>query len=76
MYTWILILFVHVGAMGDGNSDAITTAEFRSEQACKNAGKLAKGMATGTVKSIEWVCVPDSIPEPPLRGSTSGKVGG
>ncbi|WP_146186000.1 hypothetical protein [Acidovorax sp. 107] len=53
---WILILFAHVGPMGDGNSNALTTAEFSSQQACEAAGKAAKAMAGGTVKRIEYVC--------------------
>lgn len=53
---WILILFAHVGPMGNGNSNAITTAEFSTQQACMAAGAAAKRMAQGTVKSIEFVC--------------------
>lgn len=55
---WILILFAHVGAMGNGNSNALTTAEFNTRANCEAAGKLAKSMASGTVKQIEWVCSP------------------
>jgi hypothetical protein len=54
---WILILFAHVGPMGQGNSNALTTAQFSSQQACTEAGKAAKSMAAGTVKAIEFVCV-------------------
>lgn len=54
---FILIIFAHVGAMGDGNSNALTTAPFSSEQACKAAGEAAKSMAKGTVKSIDYRCV-------------------
>lgn len=53
---WILILFAHVGPMGQGNSNAITTAVYSSAEACSNAGKAAKQLVQGTVKSIEWVC--------------------
>ncbi len=55
---WILILFAHVGPMGNGNSNAITTADFTTSAACQHAGKAAKQLVQGTVKSIEWVCVP------------------
>lgn len=54
---WILILFAHVGPIGNGNSNAITTAEFSTQQTCMAAGAAAKRMAQGTVKSIEFVCV-------------------
>ncbi len=54
--TWILILFAHVGPMGDGNSNALTTAEFSSEATCKAAGDAAIKMAQGTVKKISYVC--------------------
>ena len=54
--TWILILFAHVGLMGEGNSNALTTAEFSSEATCKAAGDAARKMAQGTVKEINYVC--------------------
>lgn len=57
MNTFILILMMHVGPMGDGNSNALTTAEFSSKETCESAGKAAKSMASGTVKKIEFVCV-------------------
>lgn len=53
---WILILFAHVGAMGTGNSNALTTAQFTTSQACIAAGESAVKLAKGTVKSIEFVC--------------------
>lgn len=56
MNTWVLILFVHVGAMGNGNSNAITTAEFTTQAKCQAAGNAAKTLAQGTVKSIEFAC--------------------
>jgi hypothetical protein len=58
---FVLILFAHVGPLGDGNSNALTTAEFIGEQACLAAGNKAKSMAAGTVKRIEFVCVPKQV---------------
>ena len=55
---FILILFAHVGPMGDGNSNALTVAEFTTQDRCMAAGKASAGMALGTVKNINWVCVP------------------
>lgn len=54
---YILILFAHVGAMGNGNSNALTVAEFITKERCEAAGKAAEKLAKGSVKSIEWVCV-------------------
>ena len=57
MNVWILILMMHVGPVGSGNSNALTTAEFTSEEKCKQAGNEAVKMANGTVKEIKFVCV-------------------
>lgn len=57
---YVLILFAHVGLMGKGNSNALTTHEFNSETACVEAGKKAKALANGTVKEIAFVCVKKS----------------
>lgn len=53
---WILILFAHVGPMGDGNSNALTTAQFTSQQSCEAAGEKAKSLSRGSTKRIEYVC--------------------
>ena len=55
---FVLILFAHVGPMGDDNSNALTVAEFTTQDRCMAAGKAAAGMAMGTVKNVNWVCVP------------------
>lgn len=55
---FVLILFAHVGPMGDGNSNALIAAEFTTQERCMAAGKAAVEMALGTVKKINWVCVP------------------
>jgi hypothetical protein len=56
---WTLIVFAHVGPMGDGNSNALTTVPgFATEQGCKAAGNAAKALANGTLKKIEFACVP------------------
>ena len=54
---FVLILFAHVGALGQGNSNALTVAEFTSQARCEAAGQAARRLANGSVKSIEWVCV-------------------
>ena len=58
MLTFALILFAHVGVMGQGNSNAITTLPgFTSEAECRAAGDAAKKLVSGTVKEISYVCV-------------------
>ena len=53
---WILILFAHVGATGNGNSNALATAEFTTRERCEAAGAAARRLAQNTVKQIEWTC--------------------
>lgn len=57
MNTFILILMMHVVPMGNGNSNALTTAEFSSQATCEAAGNAASRMSEGTVKQIKYVCV-------------------
>ena len=54
---WVLILFAHVGVLGDGNSNALTTAgPFASKAACEQAGAAAKRLSKSTVKEISYTC--------------------
>ena len=55
---FVLILFAHVGPTSVGHSNALTMAEFTTQDRCMTAGKAAAGMAMSTVKNINWVCVP------------------
>lgn len=51
--TWILILFAHVGPMGSGNSNAISSVSgFKTIESCEDAGRKAASMASGSVKKI------------------------
>lgn len=55
---WILILFVHVGPLGDGNSNAITSVPgFLTHQSCLAAGRESEKLVRNTVKEIRFVCV-------------------
>lgn len=57
---FILILFAHVGAMGSGNSNALTSVSgFKNENACVIAGKKAEQMAAEPVKRITFICAYD-----------------
>lgn len=53
---WVLVLFAHVGAMGDGNSNALTVAYFSTNETCEAAGKSVQKLTRGTVKKIEYTC--------------------
>lgn len=53
---YVLILMMHVGPMGSGNSNALTTAVFSSKETCVVAGNASVKMASGTVKDIQYVC--------------------
>jgi hypothetical protein len=58
MGTFILLVFIHVGALGDGNSNSGFSQEFHSQNSCVQAGNQYKKLAQGTVKVIDYVCVP------------------
>jgi len=61
MTTWIMILFFHVGIMGSGNSNAVTSVpNFKTQQECQVAGNAAKKLVSGTVKEVSFVCVEQS----------------
>lgn len=55
---FVLILMIHVGAMGSGNSNALAVHEFSTKEKCELAGKEAVKLAHGTVKEIKYTCVP------------------
>lgn len=56
--TWTLVIMMHVGPMGSGNSNALTNVTgFKSLDGCKVAGKQAEALASSTVKEIRTVCV-------------------
>lgn len=55
---WILILFLHAGAMSDHDSMAVTNVPgFKSEQECKNAGDASSRLVSRTFKEVRFVCV-------------------
>lgn len=55
--TYVLILFAHVGLMGEGNSNSLTTVTFGSKTACTTALTAAVSMSSGSTKVIKGVCV-------------------
>lgn len=58
MGAFVLILFAHVGPLGNGNSNALTVAYFENKPACIAADNLSKQMIANTVKQIEFICAP------------------
>ena len=58
MVTWVLLVFAHVGALGDGNSNALVAVPgFEVQAECTAAGEAYKKLAGNTVKKIEYACV-------------------
>ena len=54
---WVLIIFFHVGPMGDGNSNATTTIEFKSSVMCEAARPKLDVLVKNTYKQVRSVCV-------------------
>ncbi len=55
--THILILFAHVGMMGNGNSNSLATVEFGTKVACEAALRSSVAMSSGSTKVIKGICV-------------------
>ena len=55
---WILVLFIHVGAVSDSNNLTMTSVPgFRSEAACQAAGVQSQDLVKRTTKNIRYVCL-------------------
>lgn len=48
---------MHVGAIGSGNSNALTHAYFSNQSLCEEARKEIEKLTSGTVKEIRTKCV-------------------
>jgi hypothetical protein len=60
--TWVMIIFFHVGIMGSGNSNAVTSIpNFKTQVQCQQAGDAAKKLVSGTVKEVSYVCVDNNM---------------
>lgn len=58
MSVWILVIAIHVGVSGDGNSNSITTVSgFKTEASCLSAAKKADKLMYGTVKEVRTTCL-------------------
>lgn len=55
--TAILVLFFHVGPMGNGNSNAVTSIPMKDMVTCQREAPKVRKTVTGTVKELEWVCL-------------------
>lgn len=58
MITYILIVFV-----GGFQSGGVTTAEFSSLEACRNAMSVAEGRFGTVTLDVSTVCVPKELEE-------------
>jgi hypothetical protein len=55
--TWVLILFVGVGALGDGEANSLASVPgFASRAQCEAAGKAASSRFGSGTKRVEFVC--------------------
>ena len=54
---YVLLIMMHVGAIGRGNSNALTHAYFSSKENCEIARKEIEKLPAMTVKEIKAVCV-------------------
>lgn len=56
--TWILILWIHASMLSDHDSMALTSVSgFKTEEACRAAGRSSVDMTKNTVKDGKFVCV-------------------
>jgi hypothetical protein len=54
---YILILTLYAGPLSNGDSVALTTAEFANQANCEIAGKRALSLTAGSVKVARYICV-------------------
>ena len=58
---YILLLFFHVGPMGQGGSNAtVSIPHFKTEGECISAGNKSNQLVNGTVKSLSFTCLSQS----------------
>lgn len=55
--SYVLIIVMHIGMIGKGDSNALTHAYFSSQSLCEEARKEIEKLASGTVKEIRTKCV-------------------
>lgn len=55
--SWALVIMLHVGAIGSGNSNALNSIRFHSKDLCEASRREVEKLASGTVKEINTVCV-------------------
>lgn len=54
---YVLLVFAHVGMLGEGNSNSVTTQEFSNLANCEQAKKAFESMSSGSTKVIKATCV-------------------
>ena len=55
---WILVIYIYAGVLANGDSVAITSIpNFATLQECRQAGKDAEVLVTGSAKVYRFVCL-------------------
>jgi hypothetical protein len=67
MMTWILLIFIHAGALSHSDDVSITTARFSQQNACETAGKEMARLAEPTVQAVKYACIHDAPSETPPK---------
>lgn len=63
--TWVLILFVGVGTLGEGEANSLTSVQgFASKTQCETAGKAAAARFGSGTKRVEFVCAEQGTKAP------------
>jgi hypothetical protein len=58
MHLWALIIFFHVGILGDTDSNATSVVPgFTSLELCQKASQQIRPLVSGTKKEVRSVCV-------------------
>jgi hypothetical protein len=58
MIEWVLVIFVHSGAMSKTDSVALTSIPgFSSAAECQAAGKESKKLTDRTIKGADFACL-------------------
>lgn len=58
MEMWVLIILVHVGPLGETDSNSLTNVPgFSTKKECEDAGRIATSLVKRTTKELKYVCV-------------------
>lgn len=66
MVTWVLVIFMTIGAMGRSGGMIGTIDGFRDQDECRRAGETVRVAFEGSLKEVRFVCVVQTTP--PTKG--------